>query len=128
MENNKNEEIVEIKKQKEEADKLMLKLEWAIGLISGITFLVLVFVASYIEMSLLIRSILMIFGTAVLAIGVISALKIEQVAGYYKCKKCEQKYIPYYKSVFFAMHIGRTRYMKCPKCNKRSWNKKVLAK
>ena len=26
------------------------------------------------------------------------------------------------------MHYGRTRYMKCPKCNKRSWNKKVISK
>ena len=24
------------------------------------------------------------------------------------------------------MHSGRTRYMKCPKCHKRTWNKKVI--
>ena len=27
-----------------------------------------------------------------------------------------------------AMHMGRTRYMKCPECGKRSWQKKVLTK
>lgn len=27
---------------------------------------------------------------------------------------------------FFSPHMGRTRYMKCPECGKRSWQKKVL--
>ena len=53
-------------------------------------------------------------------------LKIEQVAGYYVCCKCGHKYVPKYKNVFWAMHIGRTRYMKCPNCGKWSWQKKVL--
>ena len=33
---------------------------------------------------------------------------------------------PPYLNVFWAMHLGRTRYMKCPNCGKYSWNKKVL--
>ena len=41
-------------------------------------------------------------------------------------KKCKYKYIPSYKQVLFAMHSGRTRYMRCPKCHKKSWNKKVI--
>jgi DNA-directed RNA polymerase subunit RPC12/RpoP len=54
-------------------------------------------------------------------------LKVEQIAGYYECGKCHNKYIPTYKSVNLAPHLGRTRYMKCPKCEKKSWNKKVLS-
>ncbi|MCH5321791.1 MAG: DNA-binding protein, partial [Eubacterium sp.] len=61
-------------------------------------------------------------------IAMFFALKIEQTAGYYECNNCHYKYVPTYKSVFFAMHINRTRYMKCPKCKKRSWNKKVITK
>ena len=122
------ENLLEMKKQKEELDKKMLQLEWVIGLISGITFLVMVFIASYIEMPALIRVLLIVFGSIVFAIGMHNALKIEQTAGYYECAKCHYKYIPTYKSVFFAMHYGRTRYMKCPKCNEKSWNKKTLTK
>ena len=122
------ENLLEMKKQKEEADRQMLKLEVIIGYISSITFLVLVFVASYIEMHAIIRVLLIIFGSIVFAIGAHNALKIEQTAGYYECGKCHYKYIPSYKSVLFAMHYGRTRYMKCPKCDKRSWSKKVLTK
>lgn len=55
------------------------------------------------------------------------ALRIEQVAGYYECRKCGHRYVPSYKAVNLAMHIGRTRYMKCPKCGKRSWQKKVIS-
>ena len=56
------------------------------------------------------------------------AIRIEQTAGYYECQKCHHKYIPTYSSVLFAMHMNRTRYMKCPKCNQRSWQRKVLTK
>ncbi len=32
-----------------------------------------------------------------------------------------------YSQVYFAMHSGTTRYMKCPKCNKKSWQRKTLS-
>ena len=51
---------------------------------------------------------------------------IEQKAGYYECSECHHKYVPTYKNVLLAPHIGRTRKMKCPKCGKKSWQKKVL--
>ena len=111
------ENLLEMKKQKEETDREMLRLEIVIGYISTITFLILVFIASFVEMHPVIRILLIIGGSIVFAIGIINTIKIEQTAGYYECDKCHYKYIPTYKSVFFAMHYGRTRYMKCPKCN-----------
>lgn len=122
------ENLIELKKQKEESDRNMLKLEITIGYMSTIAFIVLVFVASFIEMHSIIRIILIILGSIIFAIGVANAIKIEQTAGYYECGKCHYKYIPSYNSVLFSKHYGRTRYMKCPKCNEKSWNKKVLTK
>lgn len=122
------ENLLEMKKQKEETDKEMLRIEIVIGYISTIMFLILVFLASFVEMFSVIRILLIIGGSIVFAIGIINAIKIEQTAGYYECDKCHYKYIPTYKSVLFAMHYGRTRYIKCPKCNEKSWNKKVLTK
>ena len=55
-------------------------------------------------------------------------LKIEQVAGYYECEHCHHKYVPTYLNLNKAMHMGRTRYMKCPECGKKSWQKKVIKK
>ena len=122
------ENLIKIKKQKEEADKRMLKLEFVIGYLSSITFMVLIFVASFIEMETWIRIALIIFGAITFIVGMHYCLKIEQTAGYYECSKCHHKYIPTYSSVFLSMHFGRTRFMKCPKCGKNSWNQKVISK
>ncbi|MBR0276992.1 MAG: hypothetical protein IJQ50_00840 [Clostridia bacterium] len=114
---------------KEDSDKFMLKLEWVLTYISTISFFALIFTASFVEnMPDTTRAILIIVGFIIFSVGIFYAVKIEQIAGYYECQKCHNKYIPTYKSVFFAMHIGRTRYLKCPKCNQKSWNKKVLNK
>ena len=127
--NEKAEELlIEMKKQKEEADKKLLQLEWVIGYMASLTFLTLVFVASYVEMANWLRIILIVFGAISFAVGMVHGIKIEQTAGYYECQKCHHKYVPEYKSVFWAMHMGRTRYMKCPQCGQKSWNKKVLSK
>lgn len=122
------ENMLELIKQKEEKDKQLLKLEYVIVCTASVMFLALIFVASYIEMPMIIRVLLIIMNCVLFAIGICYAIKIEQTAGYYECVKCHNKYIPKYNSVLFSMHFGRTRYMKCPKCNKKSWNKKIISK
>lgn len=34
--------------------------------------------------------------------------------------------IGFMSSVYFSQHIGRTRKMTCPKCHKKSWQKKIV--
>lgn len=72
-----------------------------------------------------VASILMII-IAVLSIFAVSfaLTKMEQIVGYYVCDKCHHKYVPSYKAVLWSMHMGRTRYLTCPKCHKKSWQKK----
>ena len=122
------ENLLEMTKLKEEKDKELLALEWVIGYSASISFFTLIFVASFVEMPTWLRILLIVIGSMIFAYGVGNAVKIEQVAGYYKCDKCYHKYVPTFQSVFWAMHMGRTRYMKCPKCNKWSWNKKIISK
>ena len=122
------ENLIDMVKQKEQSDKKMLRLEIVVGYISSITFLILIFVASYVEMQNWIKILLIIFGIITFAVGMYNCIKIEQTAGYYECAKCHHKYVPTYSSVLWSMHINRTRYMKCPECGKRSWQKKVISK
>ena len=56
------------------------------------------------------------------------ALKLEVSVGAYKCKNCGHEIVPTYREALMAMHMGTTRHLKCPKCNKRTWCKKVLNK
>lgn len=122
------ENLLEMTKLKEAKDKQLLTLEYVIGFSASITFITLIYVASYIEMPTFIRILLIVLGLIIFMIGCFYSLKIEQVAGYYECKNCHHKYIPKFKTIFFAQHMGRTRKMKCPKCGKKSWNKKVISK
>ena len=130
--NNYNEKIeqnlIEIVKQKEVSDKRLLTMEIVIGALASLVFLTLVFIASFVKMEYWLRVTLIIVGFIPFVIAIPFAIRIEQTAGYYECQKCHHKYIPTYSSVLWAMHINRTRYMKCPKCNERSWQKKVLSK
>ena len=84
------------------------------------------FSGEIVDMKDWLRVALIIIGIIPFAIGISYAIRIEQIAGYYECPNCNHKYIPTYKSVLFAMHVNRTRKMKCPKCGKKGWHKKVL--
>lgn len=120
--------LLELIKQKEEADKRLLNLEIIVGILTILLFLILVTIASVVEIEESIRLLIIIPSTIFVFLMCFILLKIEQVAGYYECQKCHHKYVPTYKSVLWAAHIGRTRYMKCPKCNQKSWNKKAITK
>ena len=120
------ENLLAMSKLKEEKDKQLLALEYVIGFTASISFIILIFIASYFEMATWLRILLTIVAGIIFAFGVCNAIKIEQIAGYYECPNCKHKYVPEYSSVFWASHKGRTRKMKCSKCNKRTWQKKVL--
>ena len=122
------ENLIEITKQKQELDKKLLSLEILIGVFSCIILFGFVFTAAFVEMKDWLRIILIVIGFILGCVGIFFAVRIEQVAGYYECRKCKHKYVPNYNSVLWAMHYGRTRYMKCPNCNKKSWQKKVVNK
>lgn len=115
-------------KQEVKQTKKMFFYENVIGIGSTIIFTILIFMSVYFVESEGIKILLFIFAFLFLITGVSIALKIETEEGYYECQKCHHKYIPSYRQVYFAMHIGRTRYMKCPHCQKRSWQKKIYSK
>lgn len=127
--NEKHEQVLlEIVKQKEEYDKKMLFLEYVIGILSAIILLGFTSIAAYFQMDVWVRIVLIVSGFVISIIGFLCAVRLEQVAGYYECGKCGHKYVPTYKAVNLAPHMGRTRYLKCPECGKRSWNKKTISK
>lgn len=115
-------------KQEVKQTKKMFFYENVIGIGSTIIFTILIFMSVYFVENEGIKILLFIFAFLFLIIGGSIALKIETEEGYYECQKCHHKYIPSYRQVYFAMHIGRTRYMKCPHCQKRSWQKKIYSK
>ncbi len=120
------ENLLELKKIDESKNKMLLQSEIVIGLLSAIAFLGVVILTNIFVENQTYISIIGICSFIIFFIGISFALKIETIAGYYECKKCHHKYIPKYNDVFWSIHFARTRYLKCPKCNQRSWSKKVV--
>ena len=122
------ENLLAMRRELEEKNRQMLRMEYLIAFPVIITGLGMVFIAAFIEMPTWLRIVLIAFALVMILIVCFIAVGIEQKAGYYECQNCHNRYVPTYWQVNLAMHTGRTRYMKCPACGKRSWQKKVLTK
>lgn len=122
------ENLLAMKREVEEKNRQLLRTEYMIGVPTIIGGLALVFVAAYVQIPTWLRITLLVFALAMILAIAFLAVGIEQKAGYYECRHCGHRYLPTYRQVTFAMHMGRTRYMICPKCGKRSWQRKVLSK
>lgn len=122
------ENLLEITKLKQDREKQLMNLEIFIGILATMVFLICAFVASFLNIENIYKILLVVLGLILFLVGCVICLRIEQTVGYYECKKCHYRYIPTYSNILYAMHIGRTRYMKCPKCHKYSWNRKVISR
>lgn len=121
--------LLDLIKEKESTDRMLLKLEIFIGVLSFIIILVPTILAAYLPFEKdWVRFLVAISGFIPGMIGAMVALRIEQIAGYYKCEECGCKHVPTFLAINFAQHMGRTRKLKCPKCGKKSWQKKVISK
>lgn len=124
--------LIEIVKEKEDADKKLLQIEIVIG-VTGTIFLVSMMLIgilsfNYLNLPEWAMLLMIAFGFIIFIILMMFALVIEQKAGYYECKNCKHRYVPSFGQVLMAPHINRSRYMKCPNCGKKTYNKKVLSK
>jgi transcriptional regulator with XRE-family HTH domain len=66
--------------------------------------------------------------TVLVVIVAFYALKVEVYTGYYECNKCHHRHVPSYWKALIAPHMATTRFLRCPKCHKFSWSKKVMTK
>lgn len=131
MENQNKEmekQLLEMVAERQNAHKQLLRLEVLMGIICISVMLLLCVIAAYAPIADWLRIVLILVGMLPVLVATPFMLKIEQTAGYYECAQCGHRYVPGYKSVFVAAHMGRTRYMRCPRCGRRSWQKKVLTK
>ena len=89
----RDELIIQIAKQKENSDKRMLTFEWIFGILTFISAGTLLVVASLVAMEEWLSILLSIVAVIIILIYAFVAIKIEQVAGYYECRKCNHKYV-----------------------------------
>lgn len=127
--NEKAEELLlELKKQEEEKDKIIFYSVYFFTFLILILFLIICFTLSFFLEEGPLQLTIILVTLLLFLIACLYAVKIESLVGYHECKLCHHKHKPSYKEVLWAIHFGTTRYLKCPKCNKKSWNKKIISK
>ena len=127
--NKKSEELlVELAKQDELKNKKLMTSMWTILITSTIFYVGILLLAVITLEEGIILGTIICSSTVVFLISSFIALKFELDAGYYECKNCHHKHVPSYFTVLWAPHMSTTRYLKCPKCGKKSWSKKVMTK
>ena len=120
--------LLAMAKEIEQKNKTIWTTMWIIMTVSmiallGGSFLVYFFVPEGVWQLVAVLGICVLF-----LIPCFYALKLEISVGAYKCKNCGHEFVPTYSEALNAMHAGFTRHLKCPKCGKRTWCKKIINK
>ncbi len=123
---NAEENLIILKSGQDRNVKRILALEWLIIWFSLVIFSACIIIPPLVDLALVWKILIILFGVINLVIALCICFFIEAKVGFYKCKNCNHLYIPSFNQIIWSMHFGRTRYMKCPKCQKRSWNKKTI--
>ena len=131
MENNnqKNEQLLlEMANELEKKNKTIWSYMWVIMTVSITALIAGLFITTFLIPDGVWQLVAILGICVVFLIPCFYALKLEVSVGAYKCKNCGHEIVPTYTQALNAMHMGTTRYLKCPKCNKRTWCKKVIKK
>ncbi len=96
-----------------------------VTLIASVTLFTL---TELLEMSDVMKGVLIAIGLIVLLGGLFSAALLEMSAGSYECPHCKKKFVPSTKNYMLGMHTITLRRLKCPECGKKGWCKRRLSK
>ena len=125
----KNEQLVlDMAKELENKNKTIWSSMWAIMIVSMTALIAGIFIAAFLIPEGIWQFVAILGICILFLIPCLYAVKLEISVGVYKCQNCGHEIVPTYMQALNAMHRGTTRYLKCPKCNKRTWCKKVLKK
>ena len=131
MENNdqKNKQLLlEMANELEKKNKIIWSAMWVIMIVSFTALFAGLAVAAFLIPEGVWQLVAILGLCVVFLIPCFYALKLEVSVGAYKCKNCGCEIVPNYTQALNAMHRGTTRYLKCPKCGKRTWCKKIIKK
>lgn len=132
--NAKSEEVIlGLKSENEKYAKRLLRSEAYIVVVGVVASLAMIIAGTIIALKNgendPLAIVLIVSGCVIVVAAALIGLGIEVKIGYYECAECGHIYKPSsLLKTAFAIHMNTTRYMKCPKCGKRCWQKKVLTK
>lgn len=95
-----------------------------------IPFLALIIITAYANIADWVKIVITAVALVYLLIICFIAGYMDCKSGYFECKDCGERFQPTFKNYLSlkSMHMGSTRYLKCPHCGKRTWCKKRYTK
>ena len=130
MENEKKKEqlLLDIASELERKNKTIWSSMWVIMSVSTVLLVAGLLVSVLVIPAGVWQFVSLVGVTVLFMVPCLYAVKLEASVGHYRCKECGEEIVPTYSEVMKAMHKGFTRKLICPRCNKRTWCKKVVKK
>ena len=88
------------------------------GFITVIAVCALVMLASYLELPVVVRILLVVFAVLTAVVGIGAAARLEVKAGYYECPHCGTLFVPTMTDYVKGYHTFTRRRLPCPACGK----------
>ena len=123
-----NELIFQMAKNEERYHKRLLHSAYVIVATSLVALICLMTLISLLIPECGFQDFLIIVSVILFIIPCIIALKFKVETGYYECKNCQHMFVPNYKEIALLMQTPTRRLLKCTKCGKWTWCKKLTKK
>ncbi len=123
-----NELIFQMAKNEERYHKRLLYSAYVIVTTSLAALIWLITLISLLIPECGFQNFLIIVSVILFIIPCIIALKFKVETGYYECKNCQHMFVPNYKEIALLMQTPTKRLLKCTKCGKWTWCKKLTKK
>ena len=120
-----NELIYQMAKNEERYHKRLLHSAYVIIATSLTALICLMSLISLLIPECGFQDFLIIVSVILFIIPCMIALKFKAETGYYECKNCQHMFVPNYKEIALLMQTPTRRLLKCTKCGKWTWCKKL---
>jgi len=123
-----NELIFQMAKNEERYHKRLLHSAYVMIVTSLTALICLMSLISLLIPECGFQDFLIIVSVMLFSIPCVIALKFTAETGYYECKNCQHMFVPNYKEIAVLMQTPTRRLLKCTKCGKWTWCKKLAKK
>ncbi len=117
---NAEQNMVELMKQKNEF-RLKYCLETLMMLIVILAFVSICAVVAYVDMPMVARISLIVVAVIIITVGIVVGIMWERTIFAFQCAHCKTRFVPTVVAYVMGIHAWHKRYLKCPKCGKRTW-------
>jgi transcriptional regulator with XRE-family HTH domain/DNA-directed RNA polymerase subunit RPC12/RpoP len=124
---NAEDNILSLIQEERKKTKFQTIIAVIVASITILSALTLIMISGHLEMKTLYRVLLIVLGFLIMLTGIGVAVALEITCGAYECRKCGHRFVPSVGAYLMGAHSATTRYLKCPKCGKKSWAKRRMS-